>query len=268
VSFKIVPAVKDCFIEDRIVIEQGLNPNKISRNIYAYDDKITKGYLTYITENNFILLQICADYCEKYDGIFFNKYKLKINLSYGLRENIKKILDNYDFLIKSDGDLGPEYFINNPSITIEGANKINKNNIQIQVLLLNESEKPKEEPFDKLFDSIYNIHKDKQIDINYFQKYLSGYKIDNIKTIFDQYNTFSINKNKKIISNLDELNDYVFINKFFIDNRTKEEVLGYIHCKYNIQFITDEQIYNLYELQYLKKYLKYKKKYLFLKYNI
>jgi hypothetical protein len=265
--------LKDCFIEDRIVEGQGLDPKRKSRIYGLSSDKISKGYLTYITENYFILLQICADYCENYNGIHFNKYKLKINLSYGLRKHTNRILNNYDIIIKSDGDLGPECLIKNSSITIAYDNKINEDNIQIQVLLLNEAEKPKEElqegTQDILFKNIYNINKDRHLDFNYFQNYLSGYKIDNVKTIFDQYNIFSINKNKRIINNIDDIYDIVLPADKFIDKTlTKEDLLGYIHCKYNIQNITDEEIYEAYTKDFLfKKYLKYKKKYLALKYN-
>jgi len=259
--------LKDCFINDDVIITQGLLTKDISRKVDIFNE-IPKGYLIYVTENHFILLQICADYCEKYDGMYFNKYKLKINLSYGLRSPIDILIGDYDFIIKSDGDLGPDYFINTPSITSEGCTKIKKDNIHFQVLLLNESKKTKEEiNEEKIFNSIYNINKNEHIYFNYFQKYLSGYNIDNIETIFDRYKIFSINKNKKLISNISNIYDMFEGDKFFKEGLSKGDLLTYIHSKYNIQNITDDEIYNEYTTIYKRKYLKYKKKYLFLKYN-
>jgi hypothetical protein len=55
--------------------------------------------------------------------------------------------------------------------------------------------------------------------------------------------------------------------KFFKEGLSKGDLLTYIHSKYNIQNITDDEIYNEYTTIYKRKYLKYKKKYLFLKYN-
>lgn len=74
-----------------------------------------KGYITYEIENFFIIIQICADYCEVYKGLTNNKYKMVINTSYNLLSPNDH--NNGDLYIKSDGFLGPYINIKHDGLT-------------------------------------------------------------------------------------------------------------------------------------------------------
>lgn len=119
----------DCFISSDHIADFKIA--RIKRNeakVIKYSHKL-KGYITYEIENFFLIIKICADYCESYEGSTNDKYKMVLNTAYGLP--LKTDRNNGDVYIISDGILGPYIDIKNSGLNLASYNHDKFNNITL-----------------------------------------------------------------------------------------------------------------------------------------
>ena len=227
----------DCF--------SSVSDGKFTRSETLVDKYRAKlnGYITYEIENFFIIIQICADYCEVYNGSTNNKYKIVMNTSYNLLS--PNDYNNGDIYIKSDGFLGPYFNKKHDGLTLVLTNKQVIHNIIL-------------ESYNIIIEMPY-VERERPQSTAYIPPNIRG---KNLEHPIDKP-VHQTEEYKVLITDYFDLEDYYIIN-FPKTKLTEKELFDNIHSKFIIKDISDEIIYDNYikwfnDHNVYKKYLKYKK---------
>jgi hypothetical protein len=176
-----------------------------------------------------------------------------LNTSYGLNSTLD--FNNGDIYIKSDGLLGPYIDIKHSGLRLYQDNQSKIHNIILQ-------------NYNIIVEMPYVNREIEQLKINLTRPQSESVLKEMSKPIIAHI------KPKIVINDIGDIEERFYeLHKLTKEQLTKEELLEYLHSKYVIEDINDEEIYNNYirwfnDQEYMKKYLKYKKKYLLLRQSI